>query len=555
MYSSFVVIFCMLFLLPLRGQNSMHYYNTDYENTTHYYKGNELWLNDTISYYKSVDEDWVPTKRLVVLSRDGLGQELETAIEFYNEEDQSWQSKIKHLKSFYYFNGAQFLKESKTFIWNDYLGKWNTTSLSTYDTQGRILESFNLDWQPEHLEPLDGSKSVFTYGDDGKLIISENFVWNNDKQDWSKADRKSIVINAKTNVRNEEREIWDVELSKWVLVNAKNTKTDAAGNLLEEKLTVFDKEGEKTVLQNETKITYDDRGNILEIIKIKDLGYRKSGVRELNLITTSSRLFKTTSFSLDPVSGIWQPMQETRYAYDQEDNPVTILKRVWDKTEGQWINKSKEENQYSANMLYFHCSKQWDAENLVWVNDESVEYEYYHDQLASSLHRIWDRKNHGWTDHGRKLYEVSEHGNTFEVYQKWMPEHDDWLTTYESQWSYDNTGNIIGYEMQEFDKAGHSVFREKATFGWHMFALSKTENVDNYTIEVFPNPTKGVLHIKSIVGSLSRVSILDQAGHLVEAISLDQASTTIDVSYLPSGNYFLECITGIQTNTFKVVKL
>ena len=79
---------------------------------------------------------------------------------------------------------------------------------------------------------------------------------------------------------------------------------------------------------------------------------------------------------------------------------------------------------------------------------------------------------------------------------------------------------------------------------------------DNYpSLRVYPNPTKGVLYIgfPTSDNPISDIKIYDVMGHMVRTrfiASLQDGTTTIDLSNLPSGIYFIR----IAGKTVKIVK-
>lgn len=524
----------------------------DYENATHYYQGNELWINDTINYYAGNNENWVPTRRLIVLSRDGLGQEMQTVLEKYNETTNIWEAKIKNQREYYYFQDTNFIKENKTLVWHDASKKWQTQSLKNYNKSGQLVEEIAMDWTTDQLKPKSGSRIEYTYGQQEDLLIKEIEDWNVATESWNNSSRISTYDDKKNYALIEDIEKWDVERNSWVLSQKTVTRKDVLGQVLKQESTHFSNAGKSVVMVNSLRNEYDHRGFLRESYTVKDLGYRKTGVREQNLYDSAGKRIKTTRFLLDASKDFWEPVEEKRFSYN--GNVEQTLYRNWDSDSESWSNANLESRQYQGDLLLEKKVQKWiDAEEN-WLPVSMEQYSYLNENLIEKLDMKWNSQMQGWNNVSRIEATYSSAGKTNEVKELWNEEHADWQGVFQHVWEYDASGNITRFEWMQFSDDTW-VLKERADFGWHMFSLSKTECKENYTIEVFPNPTKGVLHIKSTAGTLSRIAILDQAGQLIEAISLDQASTTIDISHLPSGNYFIECNTSIQTNTFKVVKL
>jgi hypothetical protein len=115
------------------------------------------------------------------------------------------------------------------------------------------------------------------------------------------------------------------------------------------------------------------------------------------------------------------------------------------------------------------------------------------------------------------------------------------------------------YQQRKFvanDGAGQvRIFNVKA--GEYALAsgvsiLSSTNELDNLqTIKVFPNPSSQSITIESEtpVQSKSKIWIWDEAGKLVLDVPHTSDKQTLDVSKLPRGTVFMECISGDGRST------
>jgi hypothetical protein len=482
-----------------------------------------------------------------------LGQELETVLEYYDAASDRWNARIKHLCSYYYFQDTQFMKESTTKVWNTYHKKWVIIASKEFNKKGMLVQEEALNWDSDKANAENGTRSIHTYHNNGQLLMVENQSWNPTHATWERKDRISSHSNDTPFKFTEDTERWNEAKSRWILANRSIVEKNAEGDILSQEFISYDASGKNRVLVNKTTHEYDGEGRVRETYKTKDLGYKKTGVREQKLYRKDGQLVKATRLAWNAGTDSWVPIEETRHIY--QDDLEVITQRNWDQKQENWFNTQQQVKRFNEGFLVDNTYRIWDIQSENWQYTLSERYAYEDDNLTSRLVMKWDPDQEKWLNQSQMQAEFCRHGKSFEIVKHWSETTEDWIEEYQNDWEYDESGNIISYEWMQMGDNENWVLKERADFGWHMFALSKTENKDNYTIEVFPNPTRGVLHIKSTAGTLSRIAILDQAGQLLEAISLDQASTTIDISHLPSGNYFIECYTGIQTNTFKVVKL
>jgi len=79
-------------------------------------------------------------------------------------------------------------------------------------------------------------------------------------------------------------------------------------------------------------------------------------------------------------------------------------------------------------------------------------------------------------------------------------------------------------------------------------------DTDNYNINLYPNPTTGIINLQT-PKPIQSVSIYNLMGQKVPFNSLNQENTSIDISNLSSGTYFIEVILNDKTiKRHKVIK-
>ena len=80
--------------------------------------------------------------------------------------------------------------------------------------------------------------------------------------------------------------------------------------------------------------------------------------------------------------------------------------------------------------------------------------------------------------------------------------------------------------------------------------VNAENNVINNNINIYPNPSNGVLNIENVAGA--KVQIVNMMGQVVENIENAQIFNTVDMSKYANGTYFVKVINGAQVNTYKV---
>ena len=92
---------------------------------------------------------------------------------------------------------------------------------------------------------------------------------------------------------------------------------------------------------------------------------------------------------------------------------------------------------------------------------------------------------------------------------------------------------------------------------WTEVTVGLIDMGENGEIVVYPNPTDGELIINNEQLTVNNVEIYDVMGRMVKTrfiASLQDDTTTLDISCLPSGIYFLRIQTETGTTTKKIIK-
>lgn len=99
----------------------------------------------------------------------------------------------------------------------------------------------------------------------------------------------------------------------------------------------------------------------------------------------------------------------------------------------------------------------------------------------------------------------------------------------ESNWQYENYKPVVILSQG-------TNYIQSATQDAKGVVVSNDETANNPMIDIFPNPTNGIVNINE--PSVTGISVMDHSGKLLETIT--DLKNVIDLSHLPSGNYFLQ---------------
>ena len=83
--------------------------------------------------------------------------------------------------------------------------------------------------------------------------------------------------------------------------------------------------------------------------------------------------------------------------------------------------------------------------------------------------------------------------------------------------------------------------------------LSVTD-VSDYKISYYPNPVKDIFNL-SYSEDIVSISVMNTLGQLVLSQNIGSNTVQIDMSSLPSGNYFVKIVASEAIRTVKIIKL
>lgn len=83
---------------------------------------------------------------------------------------------------------------------------------------------------------------------------------------------------------------------------------------------------------------------------------------------------------------------------------------------------------------------------------------------------------------------------------------------------------------------------------------SSTQEIVNSGLKLYPNPTNGILNVKSDIIGLSEISIYDVYGKLISKFSFNTPQYQLDISHLSSGIYLIQQSGNHETFIQKIIK-
>lgn len=334
---------------------------------------------------------------------------------------------------------------------------------------------------------------------------------------------------------------------------------DASDNLINE--TAYLWIGSDWLYSYQNIYTYDDHNNKLSYISKQ---WNSGWVNVLkNNYTYDANDNKTNYIYASWNGNEWVNQWHFVYVYDASNNLTNTIKQIWDGT--IWVNQKQTILTYSANNnLMSQLYQNWNGN--IWVNFNQNTYTYdANNNQTSALDESWG--GGVWVKSMLGTFTYNSNNNlTYELWQIWNG--SAWLNASQGFTTYDAINNGTNRLMQKwYGNIWVNDFQRISTVDVNNFERGHSNKVWNITgtklsggdstynyfhtvvgitdlavkrgsITVFPNPSSDKITIaKPNDGYLS---ILNLSGQQLLQQEITEPTTTVDVSGLKCGVYFVQ---------------
>jgi hypothetical protein len=105
--------------------------------------------------------------------------------------------------------------------------------------------------------------------------------------------------------------------------------------------------------------------------------------------------------------------------------------------------------------------------------------------------------------------------------------------------------------MRSFNNDGQS---ENSNVIAVILSTSSIGDVASGNMQLYPNPTTGVVNLCFADKQQRTIQVLDLLGRAVQTATLTTSETALDITDLPQGNYIIKITTNGQVLTNKLIK-
>ena len=285
----------------------------------------------------------------------------------------------------------------------------------------------------------------------------------------------------------------------------------------------------------------------------------------------------------DDQDNVWKDMQRITYTYNTAKKVLTAVTEMW--TGSDWLNFAKQTNTYDVNnYLTKELSQTWDFVSN-WNNVRQSNYTNNPDGTPNQvIDQVWIVIPGNWTDSERstftynasggvltELHEVWSTGTwvnnalytntwdlnnriTKELSQAWVTGINNWDNEAQSDYAYNTDGTLYQIVSQSWQTDTDTWLNAQRITFTYVPTTGRQEIRERASFILYPNPAGDFVTIRSDYDVHSaKYSLEDQSGKQVITGKLGGTITTLDISRLPAGIYFLRVGERGQ-NIYKILK-
>lgn len=302
-------------------------------------------------------------------------------------------------------------------------------------------------------------------------------------------------------------------------------------------------------------------------------------------IFTNGQITQTISQSW--TGAAWQNSDKDEYAYDANGKRTLERDYDWNSVTQAWDQKSQIIYIYSNNLVVERIDQTWNSGTSSWDNVSRYVYSYdvngnqitqrrddwvsgawrYNNRhsytynssnkCTQDLYEIWNSVTSVWENDAKYTYTYNTAASeTSYLCQYWNSGTSLWENQYQYTTNYDANNNKIYYDYSHWDNIGGIwIYHWKENYYWSTFDANSISDMENDLLNVFPNPSNGLIEVDSKNLECESLRILDAGGNLVSVINTaDGAKHVVNLRQNGAGLYYFEFVgRNGESHTKKVV--
>lgn len=258
-------------------------------------------------------------------------------------------------------------------------------------------------------------------------------------------------------------------------------------------------------------------------------------------------------------SSMWTSNSKYYIEYN-EQNQITYLE--YSKiTDGSWQYRNRYQIDYDSDGLFEGGIYQvYNTETEEWEDDARAEYTYSDGKKQTYIQEMY--RGGEWKNEVQSIYNYNSVGLLTDIIgQAGNETGTDWVNYQKILFEYNDSNRISSLTKEDWDLASTAWIQNEGNEKWHfLYGISEepSSNIEESLVNfvVYPNPAQTVLNISIswYQPQTMKISILDINGKSWDIKTFESnynLQTSVDISHLPNGTYFLSIQTNEGNNTIR----
>jgi|GEM_PF-6002568 len=356
-----------------------------------------------------------------------------------------------------------------------------------------------------------------------------------------------FVYNSKGKKTTHSRSKW--RQNKWKYTSKEEYIFDNNDNPIRMEGYYFEPNSEIWIKSSIHESTYDSNGNQLSHIR-----YHWSATEN-----------KRTAFD------------RASHKYDLNNNQIERRYWLWDKDENKWNLQYKNITEYDNGNKALVIMHTWNGNDWVLSYKKEIKYGATNEILEFTI-SDWDSNTNQWETPRNKTVNEYDINNNLTSFKRSERFGFSWKDKFKQERTYDNNNNLIqiidqetaftttwnnkykrntefdtdGYETKLFEyKWDGREWKPSYRLTYEHYSTLAIDNIKKNIFNIYPIPAENRLNIDSNI-PFNGVNIYDSSGQKLKDLTLD--NTSLDISNLSSGVYFLNILFDNTTVVRKIIK-
>jgi len=391
------------------------------------------------------------------------------------------------------------IKERYHKDYNSSTESWNEASQYIYNENGFPLIEEYKNWNYHNSYYINGNQNIYEYDEFGLLakkytntLDTATGYWQNSSLWQYSRDQNGNNTLRETFEWNTQNQAWDKKLK--VI-----QEFDVNNNCVLSENYQWDNENQVWFFYYKSEFIYNEN----------------------QLFDTITQIAWSESYEL------WYPDYRQIYSWNEDGSKSQMIFQNYDMPYELWLNDYKLNWEYENGHEVFYTKKQWVNQNIGWKNDEERYSHYNVDGVKdTTISKRWSTYVNDWSSIDRSTIAFNENG-TWDYYLFEI--------------------SLDGGLWEDYYKS----------FYYYSPFVGPDAIPEQYTLnfKVYPNPSKGKFHLQltdeNMHGAMAFIS--DINGRRISTHLINSTFSTIDLSELKSGIYFLSVSDGKITGVKRII--